>query len=339
MKAMLLAAGYGTRLRPLTWTVPKPLIPVCNRPLIAYAIDSLLAEGAGELIVNLHHLPDELERAVRSEFSGRATLHFSFEPEILGTGGGVRNVRHLLEDEEDFFLLNGDTIQQAALARLRDERRRSDSIAALTLRHAPDNDRFTPVFAEEGRVTGFGSGRGEALMFSGSHCISSRIFRHLPDKPFSGIIDEAYQPLLDGGRETIAAVVDDGVWFDIGTPQRYLSASRALIGLMASGAMDVPRGSRVEGTNVVHETARVAGEAGGSTIGAGSAVAGSVRDSIVWDGCSIAAETVLESCIVASGVRIDRPLHLRDSILCRDDSRIPREGLVVEDGLVIARFR
>src|SRR5205085_11646324 len=110
-------------------------------------------------------------------------------------------------------------------------RRGRDTVAALTLRHWPAGESFTPVYCDDGRVTGFGAGSGEALMFSGSHCISTRVFQYLPDKDFSGIIDEVYQPVLDDGREEIAAVVDDGPWFDIGTPQRYMTASRALLAL------------------------------------------------------------------------------------------------------------
>src|SRR4030095_12979726 len=93
------------------------------------------------------------------------------------------------------------------------------------------------VCSENGSLPAFGKGSGEPLMFSGSHVISSRVFRYLPDKDFSGIVDEVYQPLLDAKREAIAGVIDDGLWFDIGTPQRYLTASRALLENIVRGAV------------------------------------------------------------------------------------------------------
>ena len=101
MKAMILAAGYGTRLRPLTYLLPKPMVPLCGKPLIAWAVESLMRAGVRDLVVNLHHLPDVIRRDLPARFPG-AHFDFSFEPEILGTGGGVRKVRALLEGEEDF---------------------------------------------------------------------------------------------------------------------------------------------------------------------------------------------------------------------------------------------
>ncbi len=337
MKAMILAAGYGTRLRPVTYTLPKPMVPVCNRPLIAYAVEGLRDAGATEVIVNLHHLPDAIERFLRDRYGLQLRVAFSLEPEILGTGGGVRKVRPLLEREDDFFLVNGDTIQFPQWQSLRDARRRADALAALTVRHPPEGDKFTAVWVDHGWVTGFGTGRGEPLMFSGSHCISSRIFRYLPDRDFSGIVDETYQPLLAGGREKIAAVVDDGLWFDIGTPQRYMSASRGILEQMAGGEIAPPEGSSARGTSLVHDNARVSGTIETSSVGDGSVIEGNLRDSFVWDGCRIAGGATIESCIVSHGAEISRAHRYSNAIICRDDPAIPRDaGCTFEDGLAIA---
>src|SRR5882672_11213650 len=253
MKAMILAAGYGTRLRPVTYTLPKPMVPLCGQPLIAWAVESLLAFGIRDFIVNLHHLPEPIERFLRERFDAR--FEFSYEPEILGTGGGVRKVRRMLEKDDEFLLVNGDTIQFPPYGALRATR--NDALAALTLRHPPQGDRFTPVYFDHGRITGFGHGTGEALMFSGTHLISNRIFDHLPDKDFSGIVDEVYQPLIDSGRERIAGVVEDGLWFDIGTPRRYMTASRTLLDLMVRGQLAPPNETRVLGDSLIHDTANI----------------------------------------------------------------------------------
>ncbi|MGZ7031969.1 MAG: sugar phosphate nucleotidyltransferase [Thermoanaerobaculia bacterium] len=337
MKAMILAAGYGTRLRPVTYTLPKPMVPVCNRPLIAYAVEALRDAGVTELVVNLHHLPDAIEQFLRDRYGLKLRVSFSFEPEILGTGGGVRKVRPLLETEDEFFLVNADTIQFPRWESLRDERRQPNALAALTVRHPPQGDKFTPVWVEGGRITGFGDGTGEPLMFSGSHCISSRIFRYLPDKDFSGIVDGVYMPVLADGREKIAGFVDDGLWFDIGTPQRYMGASRGILEQMVSGAIAPPEGSAARGTSIVHDTARIAGAIESSAVGDGSVIEGSLRHSFVWDNCRIAAGATIESCIVAHGVEITRANHYRNAIICRDDPAIPRDaGCSFEDGLAIA---
>jgi len=308
MKGMILAAGFGTRLRPITHTLPKPMVPLCNRPLIAWAVESFLAAEVRELIVNLHHLPEPIQRYLRAAYQGRAEFHFSFEEQILGTGGAIRRVRSLLEKDEAFFVVNGDTVQFPRWNALREAL--GDNIAALTLRHPPENDRFTPVYLDHGHVTGFGTGQGQPLMFAGSHLISSRILQHLPDQDEFGIVDRVYQPLLASGTETLAGVVDEGeLWFDIGTSQRYQSASTALLDAIVSGRLAAPEGSRVEGQSLLHTTSRGAAEH--SIIGARSTIHGEVRDCIVWDDCVI--DGTIERCIVAHGVHVEG--HHRDELI------------------------
>lgn len=333
MKGFILAAGFGTRLRPITYTLPKPMVPLCNRPLIAWAVESFLAAGVRELIVNLHHLPEPLQEFLRAEYAGRADFYFSIEDEILGTGGGIRRVRPQLESEEEFFLVNGDTIQFPPWNALRDARRAKNALAALTLRHPPEGDRFTPVYFDDGLVTGFGNGTGEPLMFSGSHVISTRIFDHIPDRDFSGIVEHAYQPAMANG-ERLAGVVDDGLWFDIGKPQRYLSASNALLDAMTRGDIAPPEGSRVIGDSLMHTTAT--GHATHSTVGARSTVEGDVRESIIWDDCRIARGVTLERCIIGHGVELAEGEY-RDAVIVRDDPRIPGEYTRVGE-LVVARI-
>ena len=332
MKGMILAAGFGTRLRPVTYTLPKPMVPLCNRPLIAWAVESYLSVGVRAIIINLHHLPEIIERYLRVAYDGRADFRFSVEAhEILGTGGGVRRVRPLLDEETEFFLVNGDTVQFPDWNALRRARHKHTALAALTLRHPPEGDRFTAVWYEDGRITGFGSGHGEPLMFSGSHIISHRIFDALPERDVSGIVEHAYQPALERG-DSIAGVIDDGLWFDIGTPQRYMAASHALLEATVRGDLEVARDSSIRGDSIVHDSA--AGNATRSTIGARSRVEGTVTDSVVWDDCAIGPDVRLERCIVAHGVELQGDLELRDALVCRDDSAIPddyhrRDGLVI----------
>lgn len=270
---MILAAGFGTRLRPITHTVPKPLVPVRNKPLIAYAVENYLRAGVDEIVVNLHHLPDLIERYLVDHFD--CTFHFSREEKILGTGGALKRVQHLLHDE--FFLVNGDTIQSPPFEALLRARREKDVVAALSLRRPPENDRFTPVYFDDGMITGFGEGRGEALMFSGAHAIDETIFDLLPDADEFSIVDHVYK-----GRR-LAGVIDDGPWFDIGTPQRYLEAN------------------------------------GGTTIGARSVVEGTLDNTAVWDDCHIGADVVLHDCIVAHGVELSGDIEIRRAMICNGE--------------------
>jgi NDP-sugar pyrophosphorylase family protein len=333
MKGMILAAGFGTRLRPLTWTTPKPMVRLCNRPLVAWAIESYLAAGIDDLVINVHHLPEAIERFVTDTYGSRVRVRFSFEQEILGTGGAIRRARPLLEGAGEFFLVNGDTVQFPRFAALSDARQRAGAIAALTLRHPPANDRFTPVWHEEGRVTGFGEGSGEPLMFAGSHAISTGIFDRLPQEEVFGIVDRVYQPELAAGG-ALGAVVDDGLWFDVGTPARYLSASAGLLAAMVEGRIAVPDGSSIERGSLAGEGTRVPGLLQESTAGAGCRIEGTVRTSIVGDGCVIGAGVELERCVVGDGVHLSGGRRLRDAVICVDDPAIPAET-ARDAGLVI----
>ena len=326
MKAMILAAGYGTRLRPVTYTLPKPIVPLAGRPLMGWAVEALLAAGISDFVVNLHHLPEPIERYLVDRYAGRARFEFSLEPEILGTGGGVRKVRPLLENDSEFFLVNGDTIQFPPYDALHTARNERDALAALTLRHPPEGDRFTPVYFDDGAITGFGHGTGEALMFSGTHLISNRIFNYLPHKDFSGIVDEVYQPVIDSDRERIAGVVDDGLWFDIGTPQRYMTASRTLLDGMVRGELALPSGTRIDGDSLLDDTAKIGGTMSRSIAGERSVIEGALTDTVIWDDCRIASGAKLDGCIVAHGVEIASGIELRNVLICRDDPTIPRAG-------------
>ena len=339
MKAMILAAGYGTRLRPLTYAKPKPMVPICNRPLLGYAVERFLAMGIEEIVVNLHHLPEIIKTYLEKEYGDKCRFHFSFEKEILGTGGGVRKVRAVLEKEEDFFLVNGDTIQFPPYEKLQAARREQKALATLTLRHPPRGDRFTAVWLDEGKITGFGHGVGEPLMFSGSHLISSRIFSYLPEKEFSGIVDEVYMPVIENRKEIIGGVVDDGPWFDIGTPQRYVSAAAAVLDMTLGGSMPVVSGSKITGDSIVDQTATIHGTVARSSIGARSFIRGEVRNSTIGRDCRVGGSAHLESCILGDGVEINRPLELRSAVICRDDEQTPRDANYrYENGLVISDF-
>lgn len=345
MKGMILAAGFGTRFRPATFEIPKPLVPLCNKPLIDYAVESLLAAGVSGVVVNLHHLPEQLERHLAEHYAGRCAIHLSHESEILGTGGGIRHARRFLEGEESFYLVNGDTIQFPPLAELEARRRELDAVAALLLRHPPAGDRFTKVFfahahqrgqtpPHHGLVTGFGSGTGEPLMFSGSHSISSRLFDLLPDRPFSGITEDVYIPLLERGQERLGGLVHDGPWFDIGTPMRYWTASEEVKNLMMEGALETPRGSAVDRASgsLMHDEAEISGEILQSVAGRVRIAAGaSVRRSILWDGVQVAASASVESSIVCSGVEVRDGTRIANALVAT-----AREGIEYPEGTVIS---
>ena len=331
MKGMILAAGFGTRFRPVTYALPKPMVPLCNRPLIAYGVESMLAAGVDELIINLHHLPQAIEEYLRLEFKGRCRFSFSFEQEILGTGGGIRKVRSFLEDSEDFLVANADTVQLPPFGALIEARRRVDALAALTLRHPPAGDRFTSVYYDRGSINGIGQGTGEALMFSGCHLISSRIFRYLPERDFSGVTEDVYIPLLRDKQETLVGVIDDGLWFDIGTPLRYFTASLEVAALMMDGEFPIPAGSKANPgtTSLIADGATIdrAAHVHKSVLGNGTtAKAGSSLDrAIVWNDCIIPRGATVRDSVLAHGVVLPAAVYLENVLVGLDGPAIPAD--------------
>lgn len=318
MKGMILAAGFGTRFRPVTYRVPKPMVPLCNRPLIGYAIESLLGAGVDQIIINLHHLPQTLESFVRSRYGSRAGFQFSLESRILGTGGGIRNVRNLLEREKSFFLINGDTVQFPPFDQLRKKREETGAIASLLLRHPPQGDRFTPVMYDGQRITGFNEGAGEVLMFAGSHCISSRIFSVLPDREFSGITEDVYIPMTRSGEELLTGIVHDGPWFDIGTPKRYLDASDALSAIMIRGEIEMTPGSRAEpgSMSIVSNGARNEGQLDRVVLGDAAIERGAtIRHSVVWDGARILSGASAEDSVISHDTVIPAGRRVQNALV------------------------
>jgi mannose-1-phosphate guanylyltransferase len=342
MKGMLLAAGFGTRFRPATYEIPKPMIPLCNRPLIGWALEAMLASGVREVVVNLHHLGDELEAFLRERYGSHCDFFFSREETILGTGGGIRRVRGELDGDRPFVLANADTVQIPPFLELAAACEEAGALAALLLRRPPENDRFTRVFLDRGRVSGFGEGCGEAMMFAGAHAISPAIFERLPDRDFSGITEDVYAPAAASGHPHLAGIVYDGPWFDIGTPLRYMEATEAVRRMMAAGTLPPPGASAAVGGSIVSERARIDGELEASVAGAGARVerGASVAGSVIWEGGSVAAGARVSGAIVGRGVAIPAAAVVEGALVCR---RLPGveypEGTVLAGDLVAAGIR
>lgn len=343
MKGMILAAGFGMRFRPATYEIPKPMIPLCNRPLIGWALEAMLGAGIRRVIVNLHHLGDELEAFLRARYGSQCDFFFSREAEILGTGGGIRRVREQLGGDGPFLLANGDTVQVppfAELAAACEERR---ALAALLLRRPPANDRFTRVFFDGSRITGFGEGSGEPLMFAGAHAISPAIFDLLPDREFSGITEDVYAPAARRGEPPLAGVLYDGPWFDIGTPARYMEATEAIRRMMLEGALPLPRGSEAAARgSIVARGAGIEGDFSASVAAEGAVVerSASVEDSVLWEGASIASRARVSGAIIGRGVAVPAGSVIEGALVCR---RLPEvqypEGTILAGEFVAAAIR
>ncbi len=224
MKALILAAGLGTRLLPYTQHLPKPLFTINGRPVLNYAVKSLLDAGCTKIFINAHHLADTIERFVDNHRS-KDLLEVVFEPVILDTGGAIANLGSQLADD-DFFVVNADVICDFDLSHLMACHKASDALATLLVH---DCYRFNTLCVDQttpgtGIVRHFSQAPESGLAFTGIQAISPDIFKYMPrEKIFSSI--DVYKKLC--GRQKISALnAKQFYWRDMGTPRDYQHTSR-----------------------------------------------------------------------------------------------------------------
>ena len=230
MKAMILAAGLGTRLRPLTNTIPKPLLPVGGTPLIVWNLLLLKRHGFHQVVINLHHLGPLIEQALGDGSKFGLRIIYSREPVILGTGGGIKQAEPLFSGEP-VLILNGDTLVEMDLEAFRDFHRTRHAAATLALRHDSDAARWGLVeVGDQGQILRItGQGRADSVpvsprMFAGIHIVHPRLLRQVPKGVASSIIDPYVRAIESG--ESVLGYDLLGYWSDVGTAERYAQAER-----------------------------------------------------------------------------------------------------------------
>ena len=232
MKAMILAAGLGTRLRPLTDHLPKPLLSLEGRPLIEYTLRLLRKYALTEVVINLHYQGDKIKQTLGDGSRWGMKIRYSEESQILGTGGGIKKMARFLS-EEPFLVINSDILVEIRLDRLIEFHQRQKAGATLVLREDPEVDRWGAVGIDSHhrirQFLGKPDWKGEALakrMFAGIHVMDPRVLTYIPDQGFSNIID-AYVEMLQKGEPLLGHAFQD-YWTDIGTPERYRNAQEDL---------------------------------------------------------------------------------------------------------------
>jgi len=228
---MVLAAGFGTRLRPLTELLPKPAVPVAGLPLLQFALARMRAAGARRAVVNAHHLAVEMERVAGEAGRGAGVeVAISHEPVIAGTGGALRQARSLLGGAGVVILWNGDVLFDLDLEGVVAAHRASGALATMVLAPMPRGASYATVEVDRSmavrRIAGNGPGGAEltSLHFTGVHVLSPGLLDQIPDEPFACDVNRhVYPPLL--GRGLVRGAVAGGYWNDLGTPARYLQAN------------------------------------------------------------------------------------------------------------------
>ena len=233
MKAMILAAGLGTRLRPLSNSVPKPLLPVAGKPLSVWNLLLLRRYGITEVIINLHHLGHLIEKELGDGSRFGMRLAYSREPVILGTGGGIKQAE-VFFGGAPFMVLNGDTLLELDLGDVTRFHARRGALATLVVREDPEVERWGAVEVDEQQrvisITGRGRGAADATarpkrcMFAGVHIMDSRLLKPVRLERESSIIDAYVEAIKRGDR--VLGYRMEGYWSDVGTPECYARVQR-----------------------------------------------------------------------------------------------------------------
>lgn len=378
VRALVLAAGRGERLRPLTDLTPKPLLPVAGRPMLCQTLDQLVAIGAEAVAINLHHLAAAIPQTLGPAFGG-LMLHYSHEHDLLGTLGALVPLRDFLAGADVVLLVNGDSLCRWPLAHLvRQHRanRRRGILATLLLAGAAEPSRYGGgvSLGHGGEVLAL---RGEApaggevvarRVFAGAQALDPGLLERLPPAGIAAdIVSDLYQPMLANG-ESIASVTTRLPWHDLGTPERYLAgvldwASRHPL---AVAAHEGPAGHK-DAEPARHKGAEPARHEGNKrerqnsdapfvgervAIAPTANVAGSVIEertvvgsgaalirSMVLPGAEVGNDAILTEVVVAPQTKVPAGVVFRRCLLAPPPSgQKPIAGARLEDGLWVVPF-
>ncbi len=303
---MILAAGLGTRLFPLTRLLAKPAVPFLSQPLIHHAIHLISGLGPRTVVVNLHHLPETVTSAVRRYRSEKnqglenLRIEFSEERHILGTAGGVRAAKDRL-DTDDVVVINGKIYSELDLSQVLTNHRSRGALVTLVVVPRPPGSPFNPVRIDSNsRVLGFGPrGPGERYAFTGIQIMKQEVVNRLREGPLD-LVRDVYPMLLEE-RDLVEAHVSRQLWCECSTPTRYLQGSLQVLeksaAPWAASQFSKPAQGLILGS--------------GCSIGAGS----DVRDTILWDRVMIGENCMVRNAIICSGVRLPNSLQLTNAIV------------------------
>jgi mannose-1-phosphate guanylyltransferase len=316
VQALILAGGEGTRLRPLTYTVPKPVLPLAGRPHIAYVIDWLEGHGVDDVVVSCGFLAEEMKAAL-AELEPGVEIRYAEEPDARGTAGAIRFAEKMLDDR--FLVLNGDVLCDLDLSALVAQHESTGAQATIALYPVPDPTGYGLVHRrEDGEITEFLE-KPEPDQIdtdeinAGAYLLERPVLDRIPPDRSVSIEREVFPELIGEGLYGIRL---EGYWIDIGTPDRFLEANWDIL----EGRVEtVVRGAAAGGT-MLGEGCDVSADAelrSPCVLGRDCEVAGGamVERSVLLDGCSVGADARLTNSILSGGVTVEAGTELDGAVI------------------------
>lgn len=324
MKAIVLAAGLGTRLRPVTNWLPKPLIPVFDVPIIVHVIEQLRQNGVEDIWINLHHMPWRIIQFLRDGSHLGVDIHYSLEPTLLGTAGGIRKIASSFGNET-FLVVNGDTYRPIDLQRLLQYHRNGNALVTLLLQKDETLGPETAVSINGGgEVVGFldlfGDHNGAMpCHFLGVQVMEADVISFIPPNRFWEL-KEVYLSLHKTGK-VIRGYCQEGYWLDIGTLAAYRKIHFDALSKrspLAVPAQEVESGIWVGEGARIHENVAMEGPV---FVGAGAEVRSGARlgpNAVIGRGCLAGEGAVIEDSILWEGVTLGRGSKAKGELVTKE---------------------
>lgn len=327
MQALILAGGEGTRLRPLTYTVPKPVLPLAGRPHVAYVIDWLMRHGVDDVVVSCGHLADGMRSAL-AELEPGVQIRYAEEPDARGTAGAIRFAEEMLGDR--FLVLNGDVLCDLDLTALIEQHERTGALATIALYPVDDPSGYGLVHREEdGEITEFlekppADQIDTDEINAGAYLLERSVLEQIPPDRAVSIEREIFPELIGDGLYGIRL---EGYWIDIGTPERFLEANWDIL----DGRVETVIGDQLDAPVMVGEGCEISPDAelrAPCVVGRDSSVESDavIERSVLLDGCSVGQRARLTNSILSGGVTVEAGADLDGAVIGEGESVAAEEG-------------
>jgi len=313
MKAMIMAAGVGSRLMPMTVDIPKPMMPVGNIPLMENIVELLVGNRFNEIIANLHYHSDKISDYFGDGGKFAASMNYSLEDELMGTAGGVKKCEWFLDDT--FVIVSGDALTDIDLSELVKEHKKKGALATIAMKEVSEVEQFGVVITDEnGKIQSFQEKprKEEALSNmanTGIYVFEPEIFKYIPAKQFCDFGKQVFPHLVKMGAP-FYGVKTDGYWCDVGNINTYRQVHVDLLdGKVNVGSRGKLLSSSNGGSVLLGEGVELGENVtllGNVVIGSGTKIEGNVviHNSVIWDNTIIKKNGILKECIVGSNCEI-----------------------------------
>ena len=315
---MVLAAGFGKRLQPLTRVLPKPMFPVLGRPLLSHTFDILESANISDVAINVHHLPNSIINYFKNTPHPSLNLHFSEEERILGTAGGIKKMESFLEDGP-FVLINSDIITDIKFDKVIDFHKKNNSKLTLVVREDISPEQYDSIeICKDGRIVHFVGASSmnipentTRVMFTGIQIIEPEIFKRIPEGQFCGTTENIY-PKMVQDEVPVYGYLHSGYWKDMGNRESYLQVNADALDERVSLKGVSPNklnNSLIVPPVLVDRNCQIAEK---SKIGPYSIIGPNckiksgavVKNSILWEGVTVGSGSTIKGSVIAQNITI-----------------------------------